>query len=104
MYVITHRKRDGSVERRVENKNPSVSPDQRERDMVDGIKMSRELWRSTKGYNKRKTMKLVARIPVEVLNHVRLNEGQEAAADTRHVLRRARELGIDCRMDPRGRI
>jgi len=104
MYILTHQRRDGTILRTVENKNPSISPDQRERDMADGIKMSREAWRVTRGYNKGKTMKLVARIPVEVLNHVRLNEGQEAAADTRHVLRRAQELGIDCRMNPRRRI
>ncbi len=104
MYIVTHQKRDGTIERKVENKNPHVSPDQRERDMAEGLKMSRDMWKSTKGYNKHKTMKLVARIPVEVINHVRLNEGREAAADTRHVLRRARELGIDCRMNPRGRI
>ena len=102
-YILTHHKRDGTVERKVQSLDQSVSPERRERDMKEGIAMIRQAAKGTRGWNKKKTMRLVARIPAEIIDHVRLNEGREAAADTRHVLRRAAELGIDCRVT-RGRI
>lgn len=96
MYIITHRKRDGSIERRVESLDKSVSPTRRETDIKEGLALSRKALRNSRGWSKDKKMRLVARIPREVFAHVLLNEGHAAAADTKHVIRRAGELGINC--------
>jgi hypothetical protein len=86
------------VTRKVESLNKRVSPDQRESDIKEGLAMTRRALRDGKGWNKKKTMRLVARIPRELINHVQLNDGQEAAKDIKHVLARGRELGIDCQV------
>ena len=103
LTIITHRKRDGTVERTVQNLNPYVTPTQRERDIAEGLALSRKGLRDKKGWSKGKKTRLVARIPAEVVAHALKNHGREAAMDTKFLIRHAESLGIDCRV-ARGRF
>lgn len=98
LTIWTHRKRDGSVEKAVQNLDPSVSPAQRERDLAESISLTRRALRNKHGWNRGKTMRLVAQIPAEVVAHCLKNHGQEAIKDTKYLLRHADSLGIDCRV------
>lgn len=96
-YVVVHHRRDGSVERSVQTIDGS-SPSKRELAMKDGLAETRKHLRDKKGWTKDKQMRLVARIPREVVNHALLNHGRDAANDVRFLIRHADKLGIDCRV------
>ena len=98
LTIWTHRKRDGSVERTVRSLNPSVSTDQRENDIAEGLALTKKGLRDKYGWSRNKRMRLVARIPGEVVAHCLKNHGEAAAKDTKFLLRHAESLGIDCRV------
>jgi hypothetical protein len=96
-YIVSHQHRDGRVERTVETIDGS-SPSKREVAMKEGLAETRKSLRDKKGWAKGKKMRLVARIPAEVVSHALLNHGREAANDIRFLIRHADHLGIDCRV------
>ena len=96
-YIVNHQHRDGRVERRAETIDGS-SGAERELAIKEGLANTRKLLRDKKGWSKDKKMRLVARIPREVMSHALLNHGRDAANDVRFLLRHADKLGIDCRV------
>jgi hypothetical protein len=96
-YVLTHTHRDGRVERAVRTID-GTTPAKRLSNMAEGLAASRRELRNSKGWSKDKKMRLVARIPREVVDHCLKNQGPAATADTKYLLRHAAKLGIDCRV------
>lgn len=102
-YSIVTRHSDGTTSRehRDYTKYPACPPvtDQkaadRRADIFSGLKETKSQLRDAKGFSKGKKGRLVARIPVEVYNHVFRNEGREAAHDIKYLIRKSQELGID---------
>jgi len=108
-YTVRHQKKDGSVtvirhdresvlEKFPCNPMSGSTAAQARNNIEHTLKETRRNLRDPKGFNKGKTARLVAQIPMEVIAHVRRNEGREAANDTRYCLRAAEKLGIDCRV------
>lgn len=101
-YTITTHHADGTVtSERTETRYPrcptttgQTGADRRS-DIFDGLKATRSALRDKRGFDRSKSMRMVARVPQEVFNHVLRNEGREAAMDARHLIKRSRELGID---------
>ena len=100
--IITHRHRDGSVERKFV---PTVygSEKSREYDISKAAHDIRQSLRDRKGWDKKKIFKHIAAIPVELREYVRRNDGEDAANDAKHLIRTADELGLNVRTG-RGRI
>lgn len=100
-YIITHHKRDGSVERkRVRVEGHSGAEAERIARDHHNEKMSR--MRDSRGWSKDKRHKLKCSIPAVVYEEVFINDGPEAARDTDWLERRAHELGFRTRPKRRG--
>lgn len=97
-YIITHQRRDGSVERkRVRLEDPNMSPECAERIIAEECRRKKKSLRDKRGWNRERSARLICSIPNAVVEEVFINDGPEASRDMNHLIRRAEELGFDVR-------
>ena len=98
-YTIITKHRDGTQSTEYKSfpvcpPSGNVSARTRKRQIEEHLKTVTQQARDCKGWNKRRTSRMVASIPPEVFAHVRRNEGREAATDIRYLIRKAQDLGL----------
>ena len=97
-FILTHQRRDGSIERKRVTINSHQTPEQAERMIAKDLQDRRKRLHDRKGWSKDRQHKLVAHIPNVVVEEVFLNDGADAARDPDWLMKRCRELGFDPRM------
>lgn len=112
-YVVRHQRRDGSVtvarhelthlEKWPCNPMSGRTAAEARENIAATLKHTRKNLRDKMGYDRKRTSRLVAQIPAEVVAHVFRHDGVEASRDVKYLMRAADQLGIDCRVS-RGRF
>jgi len=98
-YIITHQRRDGSVERkRVRLEDPSMTPERAERIIAEECRRKKKSLRDKRGWNRDRSAKLICSIPNAVVEEVFINDGPEASRDMNWLIKRSKELGFDVEM------
>jgi hypothetical protein len=98
-YIVTHQRRDGSVERkRVRLEDPSMTPERAEAIIAAECRRKKKSLRDKRGWNRDRTAKLICSIPNAVVEEVFINDGPEASRDMNHLIKRSKELGFDVEM------
>lgn len=100
--IITHRNR--RERKPVQNtERHRTNPQQRHNELCKALHKRRKNLFKKNGMTRDGNMRLVASIPPEVANEVVRNDGREALADDKYLIRRAEELGVPVRMGERKR-
>lgn len=112
-YTMRHQRADGSVsvtktdlaalEKFPCNPMSGRTAEEARQNIAETLRHTRRNLLDPKGYDAKRTSRLVAQIPAEVVAHVHRHEGAEAARDAKYLIRCADKLGIDCRVS-RGRF